>query len=280
MSNKQMRCAISMAAIMFAVVSMAQWRRPAPLEPAENYTLKVGRMTMVVDAANGARIMSLRHDTTEVLSQKKMPNMYGSTFWTSPQKEWNWPPVREHDIMRYAVSEENGVITMTSQLSEKIPLRIIKQFSTDSMDNSIVIAYTIQNEGATDRKVAPWEITRVPAEGVVSFDAPLDSIWPSGIMNFVKQKDCVSYTIDEATDHRKVNADGTGWISYTNKGITLTKRFQDIKPTEPAPDEAEIQVYVYPGKVYVEIEEQGPYTLLRPGEKLTWTVRWYTTDAR
>lgn len=271
-----MRSTLTFFAVLLAVASMAQWRRPAPLEPAENYTIKAGRMTMIIDAANGARIMSLRHDTTEVLSQNKMPNMYGSTFWTSPQKEWNWPPVREHDIMRYAVTEKDGVLTMTSQLSEKIPLRIIKQFVADEKDGCIAITYTIVNEGGEDRKVAPWEITRVPAEGTVSFDAPLDGITPAGLMNFVQQKNCVSYTIDEATDHRKINADGKGWISYTNKGITLTKRFLDLKPSEPAPEEAEIQVYVYPGKVYVEVEEQGPYTLLRPNERLAWTVRWYT----
>ena len=47
------------------------------------------------------------------------------------------------------------------------------------------------------------------------------------------------------------------------------------KPAEPAPAEAEIQIYVNTGKTFVEIEEQGAYTTLNAGEELSWTVRWY-----
>lgn len=246
-----------------------------PLEPAENYEIKVGNVTMIVDAANGARITSLKYDTLEVLSQNPMPNMYGSTFWTSPQKEWNWPPVREHDIMRYAVENGDGMITMTSQLSEKIPLRIKKQFVADEADGCIVVTYSITNEGSVDRKVAPWEITRVPAEGTIFFDASLDSITPSGLMNFEKRDEYVYFDIDQSEKQRKINADGHGWLSYKHNGLILTKRFQDLTPDQPAPDEGEIQVYVHQGKVYVELEEQGAYTLLHPGESLDWSVRWY-----
>ena len=31
---------------------------------------------------------------------------------------------------------------------------------------------------------------------------------------------------------------------------------------------------------FVEIEAQGPYTALEPGEKLDWTVRWYLATDR
>jgi hypothetical protein len=55
----------------------------------------------------------------------------------------------------------------------------------------------------------------------------------------------------------------------------MTKRFQDIAQEEAAPGEAEIQVYIDARKSFVEIEAQGPYTELQPGEKLDWTVRWY-----
>ncbi|MBO7598957.1 MAG: hypothetical protein J6T70_18125 [Bacteroidales bacterium] len=53
--------------------------------------------------------------------------------------------------------------------------------------------------------------------------------------------------------------------------------FPDLKPSDPAPDEAEIQVYVNQGDTYVELESQGAYTTLKPGKKLDWTVRWYLT---
>ena len=242
------------------------------------YTLDVDKVTMEIDANNGARITSLKYDTTEVLSQINFPNMYGSTFWTSPQKEWNWPPVQEHDMAPYEVVEDKGVITMTSPLSQKIPLRIKKSFSVDKKDNSIVVTYTLINEGSEDRKVAPWEITRVLAHGSVYFDADVNAITPAGLMNFVKKDGLAWYEIDHVErQNRKINADGKGWLAFKSNGLILKKVFPDLKPSEPAPEEAEIQVYVNQGNSYVELESQGAYTNLKPGEKLDWTVRWYLT---
>ena len=69
--------------------------------------------------------------------------------------------------------------------------------------------------------------------------------------------------------------DGKGWLNFRDNGLVLTQRFPDIAPEEAAPGEAEIQVYIDARKSFVEIEAQGPYTELAPGEKLDWTVRWY-----
>lgn len=40
--------------VLAASTCCAQFFRPAPLNEAENYELKVGKMTMRIDAANGA----------------------------------------------------------------------------------------------------------------------------------------------------------------------------------------------------------------------------------
>jgi hypothetical protein len=76
-----------------------------------------------------------------------------------------------------------------------------------------------------------------------------------------------------------VNADGSGWLAYCANGLLLVKKFQDLKQGEPAPGEAEIQVYVNRGKTYIELESQGSYTLLQPGEQLSWTVNWHLLPA-
>jgi len=55
----------------------------------------------------------------------------------------------------------------------------------------------------------------------------------------------------------------------------MVKKFDDLKPTQPAPDEAEVQIYVNRGKAHIELESQGAYTTLKPQEQLDWTVRWY-----
>ena len=81
--------------------------------------------------------------------------------------------------------------------------------------------------------------------------------------------------IDVADQNRKINVDGKGWLKFHDNGLVLTQRFPDIAPADAAPGEAEIQVYIDARKSFVEIEAQGPYKELQPGEALDWTVRWY-----
>ena len=247
-------------------------------EETGQYVLKCGNMSMTIDAAKGGKILSFKYGDQEVISQLKWPESFGSTFWTSPQKEWYWPPVPEYDKKPYAVKEKDGVLTMTSEVNDKLKYRIRKVFKTDEKNQAFVVTYSIINESGETRKVAPWEITRVQNEGgLIFFDAPVDSIWPAGLMNFKDANGISCYEPDEASENRKVNADGKGWLAYLNKekGLLLVKLFEDLVAGQPAPDEAEIQVYVNRGKTYIELESQGAYTTLQPGEELNWTVRWY-----
>lgn len=242
--------------------------------PEKIYTVKSGNTVMKIDANNGARITSYTLNGKEVLSQINVPNQYGSTFWTSPQKEWNWPPVPEHDMMPYSVEQKGGAIIMTSQLSKKLPFIIRKTFKSDKT-GGIDVTYTVINKSDEERKVAPWEITRVLADGSVMFDAPLESITPKGLMKFYKEGNHVRYDIDHVDGkNRKINADGKGGLTFVNKDLRLMKKFADLTPDQSAPDEAEIQVYVHQGNAYVELESQGAYTTLKPGEQLDWTVNW------
>lgn len=243
----------------------------------ELYQLKTGDMTMSVNISKGGKILSLKYKDDEVISQSRFPESFGSTFWTSPQKEWNWPPVPEYDKMAYDVVElSDNRLEIKSQVSERLKYRIGKTFTTDDEAGAIVITYTIKNEADETRKVAPWEITRVPNnDGLIFFDAPLDGITPAGLMNFTAQDGAVWFKTDEAPQNRKINANGHGWLAYANNGLLLIKQFEDLKADAPAPDEAEIQVYLNRGKTYIELESQGAYTTLAPGEQLSWTVRWY-----
>ena len=260
---------LSAVALLMSSAAMAQTKE-----------VKIGDVTMTITPEKGAKITSLKYQDQEVISQLRWPESFGSTFWTSPQKEWNWPPVFELDKGVYEVVEKDGHLVMTSPVSEKLKYRVRKDFSTDNKDGAIVITYSIINESGEERKVAPWEITRVPNAGVIKFDAPVESIWPAGLMNFEQKDGVACYAADEAQQNRKVNADGKGWLSYENNGLVLTKKFADLKADEPAPGEAEIQVYVNRGKTYIEIESQGAYTTLAPGAELSWTVRWYLQPAK
>jgi len=241
--------------------------------------LTVGDVTMTIYPERGGKIMSLKYKGKEIISQTKQAESFGSTFWTSPQKEWNWPPVPEFDKSPYTVEDipsPKGGFVMTSEVSPRLKYRIRKEFVADPKDGAIVVTYSIINESDEERRVAPWEITRVENKGgLIFFDAPAASITPASLMNFVPKSGAMWYTPDETGENRKINADGKGWLAYCNDGLLMVKKFQDLKAGEPAPDEAEIQVYVNRGKTYIELESQGAYTTLKPQGELSWTVRWY-----
>ena len=240
--------------------------------------LTEGDLVMVVDAANGGKILSFKYKGAEVISQSRWPESFGSTFWTSPQVEWNWPPVPEYDKKPYTVEKTAGRLILTSQVSEKLKFRIKKEFSSIPKKKCFVITYSIINEDNKERKVAPWEITRVPNdEGLIFFDAKAEEITPAGVLDFKAVDKAVWYNTDVTNENRKINADGKGWLAFCGNGLLLVKKFDDLKPSQPAPKEAEIQVYVNRGKSYIELESQGAYQTLQPGESLSMTVRWMMT---
>ena len=237
-------------------------------------TLSTGHVKMAIDTGAGGRIVSFKYDDREMLSQLSMPESFGSTFWTSPQNEWNWPPVVEIDKYPYEVEENGHSLVLTSAVSEKLGLRVRKEFETNDRDNSITVKYQIINADKKPHSVAPWEITRVLNEGLIFFDAPFESITPSNLMPFTQDQGLVWLTPDATEANRKINADGKGWLAYQNKGLLMVKQFADLAAGQPAPGEAEIQVYLNRGKTYIELESQGAYTTLQPGEHLTWSVKW------
>ena len=240
------------------------------------YSISVGDVTLTVDAARGGKVVSYKYQDQEILSTTRMPNSFGSTFWTSPQKEWNWPPVPEFDTKPFNAEVKDGVLVLTGEKSARFGYRIRKEFSADKKDNAIVIKYTIINESGETRQVAPWEISRVPNGGVVFFEAK--EATPANNMKglpFTYEYGAAWYVMDEDRENRKINADGTGWLAFCDKGLMFVKKFENIKAEEAAPAEAEIQIYTNTGKTFVEIEEQGAYTTLNAGESVDWTARWY-----
>ena len=274
------------AALMAVVLTGAASAQTVQGSVDDGFVIKAGNVTMTVSAKEGGKIMSYKYGETEMISQLRMQNQYGSTFWTSPQKEWNWPPVTEFDRAAYndeshlckrTFGENTQSLFLTSQIGRKLPFQILKQYAPDPKGKFIRVSYTIINKGDESRKVAPWEITRVISdeEGLIFFDAPVESITPANLIPFKGESGASWYNFETGAQNRKINADGKGWLAYSANGLLMIKKFDDINPSQPAPDEAEIQVYVNQGKTYIELESQGEYKTLAPGEGFTWDVDWY-----
>ncbi|WP_018613438.1 DUF4380 domain-containing protein [Segetibacter koreensis] len=250
----------------------------------ELYRIKVQNQILEIDPSIGGRITSLQLDGKEFLTGKSVNDFnWGSTFWISPQSNWDWPPSAELDNKLYSAKIEANELIMVSQKDSQTGLVVTKKISGNSKGGSYTFKYLITNPTNKVQKVAPWEVTRVQTNGIAFFPLgngerrggliPLTSV-QDGICWFTYQKSKLPVKGD-----RQLYTDGAeGWLAEVNENVILVKKFPDIPLEKNAPKEGEIELFaspVEPGKSYVEIEHQGAYEELQPEASLIWIVTWY-----
>ena len=240
--------------------------------------LEFGSTYFEVRPGHGARITSLRQAGVELLTQTGAANFadaVGSTFWPSPQI-WPWPPPPEIDNGPYAASvDARGAVTLVGRSNADTSLQVSKTFSAELAREAIVLEYAMTNTGTEPVKWAPWEITRMPANGL--------AFWPTGTRPTGAQPlaslDALGHTWCDPTQtegEAKLFADGAGgYLAYLVGDRLLLKQFQDQPATAMAPDEAEIELYVNPDHSYIEVENQGAFAAIAPGQTRSWQVAWY-----
>ena len=248
-----------------------------PIERGDKLVLEFGQTWFEVTPAHGARITSLRHAGQELLMLSGASNFedaIGSTFWPSPQS-WPWPPPAELDTMPYSASVDALGMTLVSQPHQETGLKIEKRFKADLAREALVLEYSMTNIGSEARQWAPWEITRMPAQGL--------AFWPTGGAPFgenpMAYQAALGHTWCQPVDTEgegKLFADGAGdYLAYATGGAVLIKQFEDLPMSAAAPGEAEVEIYVNADHSYVEVENQGAYASIAPSDSLRWMVTWY-----
>lgn len=252
----------------------------APTVEGSIYRWQVGEAVLEVDAAVGARVTAFRIGDDNILIGPEVdPLNYGSTFWTSPQADWRWPPVLEIDSDPYHVEGSPGVPVFVSRPGPPLGIAVSKRVDVDGRREAVAITYRLINRSDVTQKAAPWEISRVAAGGLTFFPLGEGVFAPSNLS--VRQIDGViwfAYDPEPITDHQKVFADGReGWIAHVDptRKLILVKAYPPVGRAEQAPGEAQIEVYANPQHTYVEVEEQGRYEALPPGGEVSFTVTWY-----
>ena len=242
------------------------------------YEVKVADATLEVDANHGARIISFRLNDSELLSTNKInAENYGSTLWLSPQI-WKWPPSPVLDAEPYRVKMHKEELQLASEADDKSGYKMSKTIVANRSDSSFSMHYTITNISEKEKSVAPWEVTRVPAGGLTFF--PIGT--PGGYSKSNLATEDLNgicwfnYNPELVTGHQKLFRNGSeGWLAHARNGLILIKQFPDIGIGQEAPNETEVEVYANKDRSYIELEDQGAYQTLRPGESFTWNVKWY-----
>jgi hypothetical protein len=239
------------------------------------HALKFDDVHFEVDPKVGGRVTSFSIGGIDVLSGADVDaDSYGSTFWTSPQSDWGWPPPKELDRSPYSVVAGADTLTLTGEPNLSLGVGVTKQFSVDRVRGAIVLKYLMHNLSDAPKRYAPWEVSRVHSRGLTFFPSGPTSTGPLpmdrlGLGTWFAHDPTVLDKVGQ-----KSFADGThGFLAHTARGVLYIKSFTDVPPEMRAPGEAEIEIYA--NNRYVEVEVQGPYAVIEPGASMAWTVRWY-----
>jgi hypothetical protein len=251
-----------------------------PIQRGNTYVLEFGDLYFEVNPA-GARIVNVHLTGGQNLLTDATINStnFGSTFWTSPQAEWNpnWPPVPEIDSGAYTPNVASPSVSFLGSPATRIPARVAKTFRADLQRTAVVAEYSLQATAA--KGYAPWEITRVFKRGL--------TFWPTGTAPRAGGTMAIAPTTDAATctwhdaatpttvDQKLFANASAGWIAHVDGDIVIVKKFQDIAANQAAPGEDEIELYVSGSANYIEVEQQGAYQMLAQGADFTWTVTWF-----
>jgi len=255
----------------------------APTTNTGEFCLEFGTTRFCVDPKLGGRITEFGTGGENVLCSVDDLGDWtngGSTFWTSPQSAWGWPPNPKLDREPYAAELDVAAARLTL-LSPRFEvggstLTLSKRFWPDLEREAVVIEYVVHNHGPTI-SLAGWEVSRVPAAGQTFFAGNAAHAL-GGLPTPRITTDASGWIwMDHATQpsEAKLGADATrGFVAYVTPQLLFLKTFVDHPAESAAPNEAEVELYVKPGR-YVEIEQQGPLREIALGQELSYRVDWY-----
>ena len=246
------------------------------------YLFRANELELEVNPSLGGRITRFSLGGVNILTgpevvargEGTLPNMYGSTFWTSPQSTWDWPPETALDSDPLASSLDGDVLSLVSQAGATTGYGVLKRFALDAERERVLIDYVLQNHSGT-QAAAPWEVSRVPKEGLVFFaaasPATAASTLPSQMIDGIAWVD-----VQQApgADSKLFQDGAEGWLAYVYRDLVFIKLFDDVPAADQATGEAEIEVFVSGSYDYVEVEQQGASALLPVGGSSSWRVTW------
>lgn len=255
-----------------------------PIDRGGVLVLEFDSLYFEVKPSLGARISALRYDGTDLLTNAMVNAMnWGSTFWSSPQSDWGWPPPTAIDSDAYAQTigaTSFHLVGKTANFAGKT-LLMEKDFAADFKQSAVVATYTMHNTGNTTFSVAPWEVTRV-AGGLTFFPTGDNQFTPGGSSPLPVDA-AAGVTWFDGSAHppdgsaKKLNADGKGgWFAHVANNLLFLKKFTDVPLASQAPGEGDVEIFAQTAADggYIEMENQGAYAPIAPGASSTYTVTW------
>lgn len=240
------------------------------------YRLTDGALAVELDPADGGRITELSLAGTNVLVARGAAASHGSSFWPSPQRDWDWPPPAELDHLPWRASLEGEVLVLESDVTSRLELSASQRVT--AAPHGVRIEHRFHNHGAAPRSVAPWRNSRVGPRGLTFYPSP-GAAFEGSTLKLGPSDDGVAWLRHDPEtmkENAKSFADGAeGWLAHAAGDLLFLMTFPKVPRPAQAPTEAEIELYVDRTGLFVEVEQQGAYETLEPGEvSPPWTVHF------
>lgn len=283
--------------ILILMISCSQTpveKNKPELQNDELWLIQVGETSLKVNPEHGARIISYRFKGKEILHTEPTPggleDMVGSTCWISPQALWGWPPPIEADQGKYEAKLDGHKLVLTGPISKTggenpFSFQIVKTLWGNNHDSSLGIRYQIYNRDTIVRSFAAWEVMRVPPLGLTFF--PTDGpVYGDMAPAFERTDGIAWWDFDNNYEYvKKAYADGKdGWMAYVNKDrIIHIKQFEETPSNFPLdengiPLQMEMEFWANEERRYLELEKQGEYKEILPGEYAELTMKWIALE--
>jgi hypothetical protein len=244
--------------------------------------------------AEGGRLSRLRHNGVDlVLPPGAVPGFHGDTFWPSPQSRFDWPPPPVLDSQPYeVVLESPESLTLRSAPDPDFGFQVEKRFELAA--DSLAIEFTLTNIWSQPQSVAPWQVTRAPRDGVLVWAPGEPFADPDRMRKQEEDPGCwfvhrdstavfdglevgpdhASIAVPAVTTTSKLFTDAHGWLAHAHHATLFLRLFPDLTNDRAAPRQGEVEMYFNPDRDYIELENQGTYVTLDPGQSLTYPVEW------
>jgi hypothetical protein len=251
---------------------------------ATEFKLEFGSYKFAVDPTQGARITEFSLGGTNLITPVMVVGdalSGGSTFWTSPQADWSWPPIDAIDRSAYTATVTGSTIDLVGGAATvgAAMLHVEKAFTADLAAEAIDLVYEIHNDGGSAASLAPWEVSRLDRGGMTFWhgakapDAGARWDFEPTLVDGVYWWDDSLTAASELTDH-KVSSDGEeGWVAHVDGDLLFIKSWTPVAVADIALDHGEVELYL--GAGFIELEVQGPEADIAAAGSSTFTVRWY-----
>jgi hypothetical protein len=183
---------------------------------------------------------------------------------------------------------------LTSQTDPITKIYLIRDFVLDSNTSHLSVTQTIVNTGSKSFKACFWGRTFVAGNGICLMPVNSKSRFPKKYMMFMNRDTINMFPSDTnifvkddllvikgppQKPKLEMDVDTPGWIAYaTTSNYLFVKKFKIYNDRQYGDVSAANASVWYNGTQMTEIEPIGPWELIRPGNRKSFSEHWYLSE--